>query len=266
LHAPLPLEELKHVPQPVVSLIKSLLDKDPARRPQSPSELLSLLHEVRVVLEAKAQVEFRGVLREAAEPKRGEALHDAGDRMETAVQTSALGESRARNAGLLTEPCNFTPFLVAKLKGFTGRQWLFQEINDWLAKGSQPALLIIGEPGIGKSSIVAALVRENPGGQLLAHHCCRADTPATLDPSRFVGDLSVRLSAELSEYAAMLSDPLIVNALQFADADPASAFENAVLNPLHKIREPGHQGRRYLLIDALDEAMARTQKPTTGLE
>jgi DNA polymerase III delta prime subunit len=186
--------------------------------------------------------------------------------METAVQTSALGESRARNAGLLTEPCNFTPFLVAKLKGFTGRQWLFQEINDWLAKGSQPALLIIGEPGIGKSSIVAALVRENPGGQLLAHHCCRADTPATLDPSRFVGDLSVRLSAELSEYAAMLSDPLIVNALQFADADPASAFENAVLNPLHKIREPGHQGRRYLLIDALDEAMARTQKPTTGLE
>src|SRR4029077_6980736 len=199
---------------------------------------------------------------EAPESKRGEVLYDGRDRTGTAVYTSARGKTRAPNVGLLIEPCDFTPFLVAKLKGFTGRQWLFQEINDWLAKGAQPALLIIGEPGIGKSSIVAALVHENPDGQVLAHHCCRADTPATLEPARFVRDLSVRLSAELNEYAARLSDPLIADALQFADADPASAFENAILNPMHKIREPAQQGRRYLLIDALDEAVARTQRPT----
>ena len=39
-HAPLPLEELEHLPQPVVVLLEILLDKDPARRFQSPAELL----------------------------------------------------------------------------------------------------------------------------------------------------------------------------------------------------------------------------------
>jgi NACHT domain len=42
-HAPLPVEELESVPQPVVSLIEVLLDKDPSRRFQTPAELLKAL-------------------------------------------------------------------------------------------------------------------------------------------------------------------------------------------------------------------------------
>ena len=42
-HAPLPLEQLEGVPQPVVSLIEVLLDKDPRRRFQTPAELLKAL-------------------------------------------------------------------------------------------------------------------------------------------------------------------------------------------------------------------------------
>ena len=42
-HAPLPLEQLEDVPQPVVSLIEVLLDKDPKRRFQTPAELLKAL-------------------------------------------------------------------------------------------------------------------------------------------------------------------------------------------------------------------------------
>ena len=42
-HAPLPVEELESVPQPVVSLIEVLLDKDPKRRSQTPAELLKAL-------------------------------------------------------------------------------------------------------------------------------------------------------------------------------------------------------------------------------
>ena len=42
-HAPLPLEQLESVPQPVVSLIEVLLDKDPRRRFQTPAELLKAL-------------------------------------------------------------------------------------------------------------------------------------------------------------------------------------------------------------------------------
>ena len=42
-HASLPLEQLESVPQPVVSLIEVLLDKDPKRRFQTPAELLKAL-------------------------------------------------------------------------------------------------------------------------------------------------------------------------------------------------------------------------------
>jgi hypothetical protein len=42
-HALLPLEQLESVPQPIVSLIEVLLDKDPKRRFQTPAELLKVL-------------------------------------------------------------------------------------------------------------------------------------------------------------------------------------------------------------------------------
>src|SRR5271165_3396220 len=42
-HAPLPLERLKDVPQPVVVLIEVLLEKDPAQRFQTPNELLKAI-------------------------------------------------------------------------------------------------------------------------------------------------------------------------------------------------------------------------------
>jgi ankyrin repeat protein/serine/threonine protein kinase len=46
-HAPLPVEQLKAVPQPLVALLELLLEKDPARRFQSPPELLKVMPMVR---------------------------------------------------------------------------------------------------------------------------------------------------------------------------------------------------------------------------
>ena len=42
-HAPLPLEQLENVPQPVVVLLEVLLEKDPRRRFQTPAELLKVM-------------------------------------------------------------------------------------------------------------------------------------------------------------------------------------------------------------------------------
>jgi serine/threonine protein kinase len=42
-HAPLPLEQLESVPQPVAALLEVLLEKDPARRFQTPAELLKAI-------------------------------------------------------------------------------------------------------------------------------------------------------------------------------------------------------------------------------
>ena len=159
------------------------------------------------------------------------------------------------------EPWDFAPFLLEKRNHFTGRQWLFRDLDEWRSKETPPALLITGEPGIGKSAIVAALVHENPEGQVLAYHCCRADTPATLEPARFVRSLAGMLAARLEGYAAMLEDAGIKDALERADSDPASAFEAAVLSPLHSVPKTAGD-RRYLLIDALDEALMHSKRPT----
>lgn len=53
LHAPLPVNQLKHLPRPVVDLLKSMLEKDPARRPQSPSELRAALRSTKRALDSK---------------------------------------------------------------------------------------------------------------------------------------------------------------------------------------------------------------------
>ena len=42
-HAPLPVEQLKDLPEPVVVLLEALLEKDPARRFQNPTELLKAM-------------------------------------------------------------------------------------------------------------------------------------------------------------------------------------------------------------------------------
>jgi serine/threonine protein kinase len=51
-HAPLPHEQLKDVPQPVVVLLEVLLEKDAARRIQNPTELLEVIPLVKQAIDA----------------------------------------------------------------------------------------------------------------------------------------------------------------------------------------------------------------------
>jgi hypothetical protein len=153
---------------------------------------------------------------------------------------------------------DFGPYLYDKRRDFCGREWLFRRIDAWRADGGRSrALLITGDPGIGKSAIVAQLVHLNPAGQVLAYHCCRADTPETLRPGRFIRGLAGMIASQLDAYASQLDDPQVEAALgeTRCETDPASAFEEGILNPLHRVPTPAG-GSRYILIDALDEALA----------
>ena len=51
-HAPLPVEQLKGVPQPLVVLLEVLLEKDPAYRFQTPAELLKVMPTVRDAMDS----------------------------------------------------------------------------------------------------------------------------------------------------------------------------------------------------------------------
>jgi serine/threonine protein kinase len=55
-HAPLPLDLLEAVPQPVVVLLDVLLEKDPGQRFQSPAELLKAIPAIISAVDAKRRI------------------------------------------------------------------------------------------------------------------------------------------------------------------------------------------------------------------
>jgi serine/threonine protein kinase/tetratricopeptide (TPR) repeat protein len=69
-HAALPLEQMKGVPQPVVALLEALLEKDPARRFQSPVDLLKVLPKVTDAVKTRRSVTPQS-LREITDQRLG---------------------------------------------------------------------------------------------------------------------------------------------------------------------------------------------------
>ena len=61
LHAPLPLERLKGVPQPIVILLEALLEKDPRWRLQSPSNFLEVMPIIRDAIKAGLPISSQGL-------------------------------------------------------------------------------------------------------------------------------------------------------------------------------------------------------------
>ncbi|MBV8901338.1 MAG: serine/threonine-protein kinase PknK, partial [Verrucomicrobia bacterium] len=61
LEAPLPLAQLKGIPQPVCLLLQALLEKDPTRRTQTPADLLELLRKVTGAVDAGRALTRKGL-------------------------------------------------------------------------------------------------------------------------------------------------------------------------------------------------------------
>jgi serine/threonine protein kinase len=55
-HAPLPLKQLEGIPQPVVVLLEVLLEKDPGRRFQNPTELLKAIPTITGAIDARRRI------------------------------------------------------------------------------------------------------------------------------------------------------------------------------------------------------------------
>src|ERR1700756_2445490 len=62
-HVPLPIEQLKDVPQPVVVLLEKLLEKDPGRRFQTPNELLKAMPTITGAIDARRRITRQRLLK-----------------------------------------------------------------------------------------------------------------------------------------------------------------------------------------------------------
>lgn len=188
------------------------------------------------------------------------AVYESGlSRLKQMIQEALSGEppDQMFESPLATklEPLDFGAFHQPLRERFHGRRWLFDEIDRWCTEEDDDrVLLITGDPGSGKSSIVAELIYNNPGGQVVAYHCCQHDNAVTRRPGKFVKSIATMLASQIPEYSTAIERGNPLEFLHNADADPQSAFEHGILNPLVGIKPPPGPAR-YILIDALDEAL-----------
>jgi tetratricopeptide (TPR) repeat protein len=70
-HAPLPVEQLKDVPQPVIVLLEVLLEKDPARRFQNPTELLKAMPAITDAVVARRRITRQSLRKTPSTASRG---------------------------------------------------------------------------------------------------------------------------------------------------------------------------------------------------
>ncbi len=132
-HAPLPLERLKDVAQPVVVLLEKLLEKDPAQRFQTPDELLKAMPTITGAIEAR-----RGITR-----RNLQQIPPRTSRVGTRKPPARLGPKKISVARLPITGSDV--FGREEDIGFLDDAWANQQVN---------VVTIVAWGGVGKSTLV----------------------------------------------------------------------------------------------------------------
>ena len=159
---------------------------------------------------------------------------------------------------------NFTSYLSNARERFTGRLWLYNELETNLMKqDTNRGVLVIGEPGAGKSALTAQLIcsrSSNPfiHKRIIGYHLCKHADKATQDPGRFVRNLVDLMARRVPEYGMLVSNSsFILSVLERScSRDPFECFEQAVMAPLLQLK--GEPQIYFIVIDALDECSSES--------
>ncbi len=159
-------------------------------------------------------------------------------------------------------------------EGFTGRDWVFEEIERWLQQDNERFFILTGEPGVGKSAITARLTQLRQ--DIAAYHFCIAGRSGTIEPNNVLLSLAAQLIDYFPDYAEALANTikplrLSVNVEITIETIKDSEVRGVVINNLHTqnpqealnvvlrrslaaLPNPPQQPV-LLLIDSLDEAV-----------
>ena len=145
------------------------------------------------------------------------------------------------------KPMDFGIELARLTRGFVGRKWLFDQIEEWLRLDDSRMFMVVGEPGIGKSAALASLVQRHP--HVCAYHFCVADLLDSLDPFLFVKSIAAQLATQFDSYHAALE---AVDWEHENVADPGVLLRRLVADPLKPdvLDTPA-----VIVVDALDESL-----------
>ena len=132
-HAALPLEKLEGVPQPVVSLIEALLDKDPGRRFQTPAELLKALPAITGAIDEGRTITYQ-------------SLGQMPDRESHSVARKPAARLGPENISIARLPVTGSDLF--------GREEDIAFLNDAWANPDVNVVTIVAWAGVGKSTLI----------------------------------------------------------------------------------------------------------------
>jgi WD40 repeat protein len=172
------------------------------------------------------------------------------ERLAKAVEEDDLDfeGGQARLARLL-RPLSFEGEMSRHIASFTGRQWLFAELDRWLqTQSSSRVFWLVGGPGIGKTAVAAHLCHYRP--EVIGYHFCTHGHTDKSDPARAVLSMAYQMAQHLPEYAKRLSEKELEKDVA---KNAGTLFDTLVVEPLSR-DFPAPDGSLLVIIDAMDEA------------
>ena len=168
-----------------------------------------------------------------------------------------------------TKEFNFTYYLNDARDNFIGRQWLFQlmENSFYPSRPDVSGVLIIGDPGLGKSALTAQIICSRTSGRtfydhVLGYHLCRRSERNTQNGGKFVRNLADMIARRLPEYGYVVADNSQVQRSLNNDCvtnkDFVRCFQEAILKPLELLKNKPKENW-YVVIDALDECVTQSE-------
>ena len=161
------------------------------------------------------------------------------------------GAATETPAGLVEWVCSFDTYMADRAHDFVGREFVFEAIDRFVQGSSTPSgyFLVRGVPGIGKSALLAHLVRQR---KLPVHHF-NIELQAINTARQFLGNVCARIISHFRlPYTGLPPD-----------FDKDGAFFNKILKEAADLLD--HDQRLVIAIDALDEVAATDIRATENI-
>ncbi|XP_028413000.1 uncharacterized protein LOC114535871 [Dendronephthya gigantea] len=163
--------------------------------------------------------------------------------------------------------------LSYKRENFIGRNWLFRELDDIFLSNSAPqGVLIIGDPGSGKSALMSQLIC-SPFSSLaiydniIGYHVCDYSAVVTRDGASFVRNLADQIAGKIPRFASHINGKkrLQTHLEQRCNRDPIQCFVVTIIAPLKELKVKPDDFK-YIVIDGLDECTEKDGETSAILD